>query len=192
MKEDFAPDAELDFSEESLNEIYTLVEGWLTRFEQSPQWQQMPEYTRMVAESAILYFTEYMYTHLGQEPAEWNAQGLEEVCLSVMPAKIATGPDFFNVVPQVLGTFFAFLKEQQLLTQTDALQQHLARIASDIPLRAADESQWSMSKVIAMMALNAGVDLEDEDQVKHFMQMLSTTFEEQAWDQAAQQDGESR
>jgi hypothetical protein len=182
MNAEFTPDAELDFSEEALNAVYAQLETWLADFEQSAHWQQLPEYTRMVAESAVLYFSEYMFTHLSQTPQEWTPEGLQEVCLNVMPGKIAAGPEFFNVVPQALQAFLAYVQGAQLLPQVAQLQARLGQIASDIPLAAADESQWSMSKVIAMMALNAGVDLEDEDQVKHFMQMLSTTFEEQAWD----------
>jgi hypothetical protein len=182
MNAEFTPDAELDFSEEALNAVYAQLEDWLADFVQSAQFRQLPEFTRMVAESTVFYFAEYMFTHLGQAPQGWTPEGLQEVCLNVMPSKIAAGPEFFNVVPQVLVAFFTFLQAQQLLPQLAPLQTRLGQIASDIPLAAADESQWSMSKVIAMMALNAGVDLEDEDQVKHFMQMLSTTFEEQAWD----------
>jgi hypothetical protein len=49
-----------------------------------------------------------------------------------------------------------------------------------------------MSKVVGMMALKAGVDLEDEDQMRHFMQMMNIRFEEQAWQVQKSKDADGK
>lgn len=178
---DNRPDAEPDFSQEELDQVLDQVEHWYTQFAQSEQYGSLSDYPQMVGASVVLYYAEYHFTYLGQRPEEWSVQGMEEVCLHVMPSKIAGGAEFFGAVPEVLSTFLDYLDKASLLPQAAQLRKRLNDLAPEIGLKAEDESKWSMSKVFAMMALKAGVDLDDEDQVRHFMQMVNTTFEEQAW-----------
>jgi hypothetical protein len=117
-----APDAQLDFSDEELNRILDEVEQWYARFADTGQYQRLSGYAHLVGASVILYFAEYLYTHVGQAPQEWTPGGVEEVCMRVMPSKIAAGPEFFSAAPDVLTAFLDYTQEAGLLAQAPALR----------------------------------------------------------------------
>ena len=168
-------DAKDDFSEENCylqkeaEEIYNKVYRWGTRFIKSPYYEKLTEEEKNLSESIIMTFTNFMNSHYGLRPEEWDESALEECCLHTLTWYILAGENFFKAIVPVLTCFFTFLSRAKLLTNASKLIKKLKEIKKELIKNAKDPDFWNPGKTLFMEAQKHGVNIYDEEELGKFM-----------------------
>ena len=170
LKEDCV-DAER--SEEELDDVMNQVYDWGVAFSQSKRYEELTEEQKSESYAVLMSFADYSYSYLGLRPEEWSVTGLDECCMHILPSKICAGEPFFRAVAPVLSAFFSFLAERRLLRNASRLARKVARIDKQIVRAASDPGNWGMAKTLAMVAIEAGVDVTDEEEMNAFITSLN-------------------
>ncbi|RLF69731.1 MAG: hypothetical protein DRN40_06200 [Thermoplasmata archaeon] len=160
-------------SNEKLQEILDRVYRWGVEFSKSEYFEELTEEEKEESEFVIMTFTEYMYTHHGLSPEEWDEEGVKECCLYTLPGKIAEGESYFKSVVPVLSAFFAFLGKKDLLRNAIRLILTVKEIDKQIVRNARDPKNWGIAKSFVMAAKAAGVDITDEEEMRKFIEIYN-------------------
>jgi len=162
-----------EYSDQELDEILDKVHKWGVAFSNSKYYQQLTEEQQWESEGVIVFFAEFMYSYLELSPEEWDVVGLDECCLDILPRKVSAEESFFKAIAPVLSAFFTFLAERRLLRRAAALAKKVARIDKQIVRAASDPRRWGMAKSLVMAAMDAGVDVTDEEEMAAFTASLN-------------------
>ena len=158
-----------EYSDEELDEITDRVDNWRLKFSKSEYYNMLTEEQKQESEAVISFFTEYMYTYLGQEPEDWDDRGIKECCLYTLPRKVSAKESFYMSVAPVLSTFFDYLGTQNLLRKTSKLAKRVKKLNKKIVKNGMNPRFWGPTKSIVMSAMDAGVDVTDEKEMNKFI-----------------------
>jgi hypothetical protein len=150
-------------------EIYNRVYRWGTRFIKSPYYEKLTEEEKNLSESIIMTFTNFMNSHYGLRPEEWDEDALEECCLYTLTWYILAGENFFKAIVPVLTCFFTFLSKAELLENASRLIKKLKEIKKQLIKNAKDPNYWNPGKALFMEAQKHGVNIYDEEELGKFM-----------------------
>ncbi len=160
-------------SEEELDDIMEQVYGWGVAFSQSKRYEELTEEQKSESYAVVMSFADYSYSHLGLRPEEWSVTGLDECCMDTLPRTLCASESFFRSVAPVLSAFFTYLAERRLLRNASRLARKVARIDKQIVRAASDPRNWGVAKTVAMMAMESGVDVTDEQEMNAFITSLN-------------------
>lgn len=155
--------------DEVLGRLMGRAEGWCSAFRGSDRFRRLPPEQREVADSIVVFFARYMYIELGLLPEGWDGDAVEEGCVDALPRKVTAGLDYFEMVAPVLSAFLGFAGEEGLVEGGRALAARVAPLGERIVASASDPSRWGPVKSMAMAALEAGVDLADDEAMDRFL-----------------------
>lgn len=141
----------------------------MNEFELSTNFKSLTASQKEDSRSIADFFATCMYNYEGVAPSGWDENSLTSCCLNILPGKISEGEQFFKNVEPVLSQFFIFLGEKNVISNGIKLAECLKRISKDMIKAAADPSNWGSAKTFVMSAINAGVDLSDEDALDKYM-----------------------
>ncbi|MFQ5887636.1 MAG: SEC-C metal-binding domain-containing protein [Candidatus Hydrothermarchaeales archaeon] len=158
-----------EYSDEELEEILDRVHEWGFEFSKSRYFDDLSEEQKQESEFILMCFAEFMYSYHGLSPEEWDEEGLEECCLESLPRKITAGESFYCSVSPVLSAFFTFAGDRGLLGNSLNLARRVREIGKEIIENATDPGNWGMAKSIVMSAIDAGVDIEDEEELDRYI-----------------------
>lgn len=158
-----------EYSDQELDEILDKVHKWGMAFSRSKYFEELSEEQKRESAAVVMFFGEFMYSYLGLRPEEWDEPGIDDCCLGILPGKVTAEETFFKAVAPVLSAFFAFLAKRRLLKNATRLAKKVARIDKQIVREASDPTNWGMAKSFAMAALEAGVDVTNEEELNEFM-----------------------
>jgi len=145
-----------------------LYDKWVRHFLKSEQYYQLEENHKEHTEFILDTFLNYMYDYEGKTPQKWNIRSVKEVLLHYVPTKISAEKEVFEVYGDVLLAYFKFLQERRYVG-TKSLQQLVIKVKDKIVENSQDSSTWGPAKSFMMKAINAGVNMDDEQAVKKFM-----------------------
>ncbi|KXA89671.1 hypothetical protein AKJ61_02410 [candidate division MSBL1 archaeon SCGC-AAA259B11] len=161
------------FSEERLEEILDQVYEWGVEFSETEYFEKLTDEQKRHSEFIIQSFAQFMYSYYGLEPTEWHKKGpeggLEECCTWVFPKKITAGESCFESIAPVLAAFFSFAGDRGLVKNPQSLVRRIRDIDEEIAEKASDPRNWGLAKSMMMPARDAGVDLEDEQELNDFL-----------------------
>lgn len=161
------------YSDDELKKILDETYEWVKAFSESKYFQDLTEEQQDESEFIVQTFTEYMYSNNLLIPEEWDESGLEECCLDTLPRKITADESYYESIAPVLSSFFRFLGEKELLKNASKLSNKVKKIDKQIVKNSSDSSSWGMAKTMFMNAKKAGVDIENEDELKKFMYLFN-------------------
>jgi len=161
------------YSDDELKKILDETYEWGKTFSESKYFQDLTEEQQHESEFIVQTFTEYMYSNNLLIPEEWDESGLEECCLDTLPRKITADESYYESIAPVLSSFFRFLGEKELLRNASKLANKVKKIDKQIVKNSSDSSSWGMAKTLFMNAKKAGVDIENEDELKKFMYLFN-------------------
>lgn len=161
------------YSDDELKKTLDKTNEWYLAFSESKYFQDLTEEQKRESEFIIQTFTEYMYSNNLLIPEEWNESGLEECCLDTLPRKITADESYYESIAPVLSSFFRFLGEKELLKNASKLANKVKKIDKQIVKNSSDSSSWGMAKTMFMNAKKAGVDIENEAELKKFMHLFN-------------------
>jgi len=164
-----------EYSDEELDEILDRVYEWGVEFSTSKYFEELTEEQKQESEFVVMSFTEYMYSYQGLLPEEWNDEsgGLEECCLYTLPRKITADESYFRSIAPVLSAFFKFAGEKGLLRNASNLVRRIEGIDKQIIKNASNPKNWGIAKSLAMAAIDAGVDITNEKEMKEFVDLYN-------------------
>jgi hypothetical protein len=137
------------------------------------------------ARSIVEMFSEHAFNYRGDQPADWTAGTVREVCLELFPRKLTAEIEYFELIGPVLSRFFGFLAEKKYQDNAAALRREAEKIAPEIVRQAKNPRNWGMTKSITMQAMDAGVDLADENAIGGFMAAYNANLlASMGWDAA--------
>ena len=160
MEDDDAP--------EDFNPI-EIVEPWYDCFVESEYHKGLNEQQKNQSWGVIGAFASHAFDHIGTQPKHWDVSTVEECCLEILPRKITADSSFFEAVGPVLAAFFRYLDAEKLLPKAVKLASFAQKISSRIVEMADDSSNWGMAKTLFMGAIEAGVDVTDQEALNRYM-----------------------
>jgi len=158
-----------EYSDKEMESIQSQMRKWAVEFSKSKYFDQLSEDQKQESEFIMETFSEFMYSHHGLSPQEWNAIELEKCCLETLPRKVSTDEIYFQSIAPVLCVFFAFAEERNLLKSAATLAKRVRAIDKQIVKNASDPEHWGISKSLVRAAEDEGVDVMDEDKLHQFI-----------------------
>jgi len=162
-----------EYSDDELKKILDETYKWFKAFSESKYFQDLTEEQKQESEFIVMTFTQYMYSYYLLIPEEWDENGLEECCLDTLPRKITADESYYRSIAPVLSSFFKFSGEKGFLKNASNLARKVNKIGKQIVKNSSDSSTWGMGKTMLMAAKKAGVDIENEDEIKKFMYIFN-------------------
>lgn len=157
------------YSDKKMKKICDKVEKWYELFTRSKHFEELTPEQKYESDFIITTFTEYMYSYHLLAPEEWDEECLEDCCTEILPRKISAGESYFRSVAPVLSSFLRFAEEKGLLRNTSDLVKRVKEIDKQIIENAADPRNWGMAKSFVMAAMDAGVDITDEEELDRYL-----------------------
>ena len=168
---DQIPFSEIPYSEKKLDKLMKKTENLIDSFINSIESQQLSSIQINEAYLVIFDITKQIYMHFLQTPENWEPSALEYICLEVLPRKIVTEQSFFKAIVPILMTYLSFLKNKGIITDTHAEQLRMSIYQmSDLLVEVAlNPTNWGFMKTTLMEAMEAGIDMEDEEKLNSYM-----------------------
>jgi hypothetical protein len=116
------------------------------------------------------------YNHGG--PLRWSPVVVELFMTSWLARKVARDPDFFARVPEVLRDWVRYAGRRNGVPATP-LREAVAAVdefRDEMFDAVTDPRAWGPAKAFAVAALDAGIDLDDPDQVERFVHRYNDGF----------------
>jgi hypothetical protein len=177
--DDFEPIQE--WSDEELEREMEALAEQLEAFAETPHFRKLkPEYSELVVPIST-YFGEAMFTYHGQRFTDWTEAALEQTVLYILPGKVVVDDIFFEALAPIVAAFNDYLAENSLNPNAKELSNKIKSLALQIIHNAADENYWSMTKTMAMSAIESGVDINDEEAFAAFAQQYNQAIKEMLW-----------
>jgi hypothetical protein len=154
-----------DYSDKEMERIQGQMHEWVAEFSKSKHFDQLSEDQKQESEFIMETFSEFMYSHHGLSPHEWNVVELEECCLETLPRKVSADEIYFQSIAPVLCAFFAFAEGKSVLKNASMLVKRVRAIDKQIVKNASDPEHWGISKSLVMGAEDAGIDVMDEGEL---------------------------
>ena len=126
-EEEWMPDEAVgEYSEEAFEEAGRIVAEMLDEYEKSPLFGALGEDERANARMIVTAFGEFMYNYFLLMPADWTAQRAVEVCVEIMPRKVAAPEAFFAVMYPVLISFMEFAARKGTVPRAERILTRLS------------------------------------------------------------------
>ena len=158
-----------EYSDKKMEKILTQIRKWGKEFSKTKYFEELTGEEKQESQFVLETFAEYMYSHHGSSPEEWDEGDLEECCLETLPRKISTDEIYLQSIAPVLCAFFAFAEERNLLKNAATLAKRVRAIDKQIVKNASNPEQWGISKSLVRAAEDAGVDVMDEGELSQFI-----------------------
>lgn len=168
---DQIPFSEIPYSEKKLDKLMKKTENLIDTFINSSESRNLSSIQINETYWVIYNVTEYMYMYFLQMHEEWEPSALEYICLDVLPRKIVTDQEYFKAIVPVLMAYIPFLKNKGIITDTLAEQLRMSIYQmSDLLVEVAlIPANWGFMKTTLMEAMEAGIDMEDEEKLNSYV-----------------------
>ncbi len=168
---DQIPFSEIPYSEKKLDKLMKKTENLIDTFINSSESRNLSSIQINETYWVIYNVTEYMYMYFLQMHEEWEPSALEYICLDVLPKKIVTDQEYFKAIVPVLMAYIPFLKNKGIITDTLAEQLRMSIYQmSDLLVEVAlIPANWGFMKTTLMEAMEAGIDMEDEEKLNSYV-----------------------
>lgn len=126
-EEEWMPDEAVgEYSEEAFEEAGRILAGMLDEYEKSPLFEALGEDERANSRMIVTAFGELMYNYFLLMPADWTAQRAIEVCVEIMPRKLAAPESFFAAMYPVLISFMEFAGQKGTVPRAERILSRLS------------------------------------------------------------------
>lgn len=178
-EEEWGIDFEREFSDEKLGEVKELMKSYGRSFEKSKFYKNLSREEKKNSPFILTAFGEMMYGYHGRMPEQWKMRHVIDCCINIMPRKIADDTSFFETVIPVLTAFFNFAAIKDLIPRASLIAEELPEFKEELMAVVTDPDSWGVGKSLIMEAQEAGVDLEDEEAFRRFVEKKNEGLVEQ-------------
>lgn len=159
----------IELAEVPYSSYQELKEEWLEEFENSYFYKDLNDLLQDNASFVVGTFMDIIYNFESVTPDEWNASNVTMVCLEIVPRKITSEIELFEIYGDILICFFKFIGTKEYIENSDELIAAVEKIKHKIPIEANNPKHWGIAKSMMMSAQSAGVDLSNEEELKKYM-----------------------
>ena len=145
-----------------------ITKTWFPGFSNHVLFDSLDDDEQEYAEQIILDFTGFILYYQNCVPADWSPSVIEHCLLNDFPRSLARTEEYEYSIFNVLLNFFAYLKEEKLLPGADDLFSHLISIEDELDEKMGDPDLYSSRKAFIIIALEEGIDLNDNDALQKF------------------------
>jgi len=160
---------ELFGDSEAVQEAYFAGMEILTQnFFRSPFAEKIADINQADANFIIEMFVEYAMNYRDEMLEDWTKYTIDEICLDVIPRKVSTEAETFEIMGKVLKHYFDFLAAERFI-KNRTLGNYVYSKRKIIYDKSQNPANWGMAKSMMMGAVNQGFDMDDENALQSFM-----------------------
>ena len=154
-----------------IDERSKTTDTWLRHFMRSQFCFDLDSLEMENAPFIVENFIEYMYQYEGQTPNEWDDDSVNEVCVHWIPSKVSAEKEIFECFGNVMLHFFEFLEDKKYLA-TQSFQEIVKNVKDKVLENSQDPALWGPAKTMVMAAMEAGVDMQNQEEMNKFVQKM--------------------
>ena len=126
---------------------------------------------------------DWKWGYAGGDLSRWTTAELGEFLLEWCPRKLSMSPEESATIPVSVAAFMAFLSEEKSLgrgsSPVDDLIRETVDLTDEFVAAMGDPSNFGVAKSLFAAAAADGIDLEDPDQIRAFMDDFNARPEEE-------------
>lgn len=155
--------------EEKIQETYFVtMEIVAQKFLTSPFAKKIRDIEQGDANFIIEMFVNYAMTYRGEMLEDWTKDTINEICLGILPRKVSMEAECFKVTGSVLKCYFDFLVKERFIKNKE-LGNYVYSKRKVIYDNSQNSANWGMSKSLMMDVRNQGINMDDEDALKAYL-----------------------
>lgn len=155
--------------EEEIQQAYfDAMEITAQQFFKSPLAERIVDIDEGDANFIIEMFVHYAMTYRDEMMDDWSKNTIDEICLDVIPRKVSMEAEDFQVMGKVLKYYFDYLAAERLI-KNRKLGDYVYSKRREIYNNSQNPANWGMAKSMMMGAVEQGVDTDDEDALKAYL-----------------------
>jgi hypothetical protein len=162
-------DNEEEWEERDIGVIQERVFAWCREWVDAPEYAALSDEQKNRSVGIVRAFTEYMRTHHGLVPEEWNDSDMTVCCIETLPAKVSSDEGYFLAIAPVLSSLFTFLGRTKRLADAASMAAQIRCLSDRIVREARNPLNWGPAKNFAMSAMAASVDVDNHAEVQAFV-----------------------
>ncbi len=159
-----------EYSEEDFNLMKERIASLFAKFKETSRYRKFSNTEKEEAEFIITAFSEMMYNYFLLLPENWEILAVSKCCTSILPGKVMGGDEFFGSVEAVLRAFMLFGYEEGVIPEGKSISEKIAGIGERVLDASNDPSNWGVGKALLKGAVEEGIDLEDESDLKEYIE----------------------
>ena len=139
------------------------------RFTRSSAAKVLPDEMQANAQALAEIVLGHAWTDGGVRPEELDEESLGFVLRDMIPRNYAVDRTALEQVAPVTQALLGWLESEGVLADARALAEQVGRWAPSIVGLGMDPRNWSLTKIMMMIAAKSGVDICDREQVENFV-----------------------
>ncbi len=175
---------ELDSENTALVEALDLIDTWSqeygAQFLTSEAAQKFTSYEKEKCLEVLGAFSRFCYIYEQEKPEQWTPSTVAHICENIFPEYIPEKDEFFKATLCVLIAFLQWAEKEEMIKNTASLQESIRKVEEKMLENANDVEHWNDFKVFLMTAIEAGVDISNEEEMDAFLEEYSQTLREVA------------
>jgi len=148
--------------------------GLLGEFKENDRFSRLNDYQKEIVDPTVNSFLEFILGFEDEVPFLWTPDQIKWVCTDLFPAEVVGENKVFENCGYILIQFLHALEQQGYITDAKPLVDTLEKIRNEIPKKAKDQGNWTLSKILLMSAQESGVDINDEEELDQYLRFLKT------------------
>ena len=157
-----------EYSDEQLGKVTARMEELTDKFKKSKHFDGLTDEQKLQAKYNIIVLGEYMYSYDLILPEEWTEIPLMNRYLDTIPRKASADKAYFENFPYCLAAYCRFMNDEGLMKRGDELADIVLETRHEFLDSSQDPSNWGMAKSFLMRAMDEGVNIEDEKELKQY------------------------
>ncbi len=146
-----------------------VIEGLMNQWFESSQFKALSEEVKDKADFGVDVFAQYAFNYEGVNFKDWTADIVKAVCTDSLPRKVSASANDIGFMMDALAAFFDWMHLNQLHPQAEKMRDEARKVKPITVKIASDPSQWGFAKSFVMGAMNAGVDMDDREDVDAYL-----------------------
>ncbi len=150
------------------------IAGLVERFTASSQYAQLAPDIRAMVPYVARKLLQLAWESAGCKAEQIDAPVLKTIHLELFPAHLLGDEPLFAAVAPVTKALLQWLEAEEILDDAQTPIEAMNQWADQIVPKCMDESNWGIVKMLLGCAVQDGVDIDDQDQLKRYIKDFST------------------
>jgi len=166
-----------EYSDKLAQKLSDRLDKLFDKFATTDSFDLLSEGQQEEASFVIQTFGDYMFSYHGELEKDWSPESVEECCTETLQRKVSAEEIYYASIVPVLNKFLKFLKEENVITNSEILIKCLKRIEKRVVANAADPAYWGMAKSIVMSGEAQGYDMFSEEGAAEYTEAYNNSLE---------------
>ncbi|PWR73436.1 DUF6398 domain-containing protein [Methanospirillum stamsii] len=142
---------------------------WFPRFSDTARFEELYDEEKECAEQILLDLTGFILYYQNCIPEAWSFSHIEHCLLIDFPRSLSRSKEYECCIHTVFCTFFAFLNEENLISDAEKIICSLPSIEDEFFEAIEDVNLYSTRKALIVSAMDDGIDVNDSDALDDYL-----------------------